>query len=299
MPKRSNKFQKLVTAIHACIANNVHVEESAFLVDKETGKKREVDILLQSRFGDYPISMSVEVIDRSRRAGSGWVEEMAGKHQALPTNKLVLVSRSGFTKPAIEKARGREIEALTIQEACATDWNLALRLEGQGVFQLFNVQFTCSAHLDGKSDWFPAPLSAKVFLPGGERPTEVRNIVRFVVSEPKIRQAVLAHFDSTKEQAYHAVYTPPEGTLFEESADVRASLIKLSVSLHLDFKATPLEFASGRFRGRDIAYGQATEPDNTLCFVMTKKENGEVDGILYDSDRFRRLLVDTKTLPLG
>jgi hypothetical protein len=295
MPKRSNKFQKLVTAIHACIANDVHVEESAFLVDKETGKKREVDILLQSRFGDYPIFMSVEVIDRSRRAGSGWVEEMAGKHQALATHKLVLVSRSGFTKPALAKAKARKIEALTIKEAWATDWHLALRLEGQGVFKLFNVHFSCSAHLDGKNDWFPAPLSAKIFLPGDKRPTEVRNIVKFVVSDPRTRQAVLDHFDLAEEQDYHAVYTPPEGTLFENSSDVPARLIKLSIGLHLEFEATPVEYSSGRFRGRDIAYGQASESDNSLCFVMTKKENGEIEGLLYDSDRFRRLLVDTKT----
>src|SRR4030042_6889310 len=115
MPKRSNKFQKLITAIHGCSANGVSVEESAFLVDRETGEKREVDIVLKSKLGDYPVVLSVEVNDRSRRAGSGWVEEMAGKHQALPTNKLVPGSRSGFTKQAMEKARVRRIEALTIK----------------------------------------------------------------------------------------------------------------------------------------------------------------------------------------
>ena len=86
MPKQSNKFQELVTAIHACIANGVSVEESAFLTDRETGEQREVDIVLRPRVGDYPLVISVEVRDRSRRAGSGWVEEMAGKHQALQTN---------------------------------------------------------------------------------------------------------------------------------------------------------------------------------------------------------------------
>ena len=293
MPKRTNKFQKLITAIHACVTNKVCVEESAFLVDRETGKEREVDILIKSQLGDYPVVLSIEVTNRSRRAGSGWVEEMAGKHQALLTDKLVLVSKSGFTKPAMQKARVRGIEALTIKEACATDWKLALRLEGQGVFQLFNIRFTCLAHIAGKSEWQPAPLSARVFLPGGERPTEVGDIVTFVLSDSRIKQAVLAHFDSTKEQEYHAVYSPPEGTLFEEAPNMPFSLIKLSIGLHLEFEATPVEFASGRFRGREIAYGQATEPDNYLCIVMTRKKNGEVEGMLYDSNGFRRLFIDT------
>lgn len=293
MPKRSNKFQKLITAIHACIVNDVCVEESAFLVDRETGKEREVDILLRSQLGDYPVFLSVEVIDRSRRAGSGWIEEMTGKHQALPTSKLVLVSRSGFTKPALEKAKARGIETLTVEEACATDWDLALRFEGQRVFQLFNIRFSCSAHIAGKSDWVPAPLSARVSLPANENPS-VGDIVAFVLSNPKIKHAVLAHFDSTKEQEYHAVFNPPEGTLFEEAPNLHTSLIKLSIGLHLDFEATPVEFASGRFRERKLAYGQATEPDNYLCIVMTKKENGELEGMLYDSNGFRRLFPDTK-----
>lgn len=294
MPKRTNKFQKLITAIHACIANDVCVEESAFLVDRETGEKREVDILLQSLFGDYPVYLSVEVIDRSRRASSGWVEEMTGKHQALPTNKLVLVSRSGFTKPAIEKARVRGIEALSIEEACATDWNLALRLEGKGVFQLFNIRFRCMAHLVGRSDWVPAPLSARIFLPRDKHSTEVSNIVKVVLFDPRIKQAILAHFDSTKEQDYHAVYTPPDGTLFEESIHTRSNLIKLSIGLHLDFEATPVGFASGRFQGREIVYGKATASENYLCIVMTRKETGEVDGMLYDANGFRRLFIDNK-----
>jgi len=296
MPKRSNKFQKLITAIHGCIANDVSVEESAFLVDRETGEKREVDIVLKSKLGDYPVVLSVEVNDRSRRAGSGWVEEMAGKHQALQTNKLVLVSRSGFTKPAMQKAKVREIEALTIEEACLTHWNLALRFEGHGVFQLFNIRFSCSAHITGKSDWLPASLSATVILPGGERPS-VSDIVAFVLSDPTIKQAVLAHFDSTKEQEYHAVYNPPEGTFFQEAPNIHRSLVRLSIDLRLDFQATPVQFASGRFRDREIAYGQATEPDNYLCIVMTRKENGEIEGMLYDSSEFRRLFFDS-SVPL-
>ena len=66
MSKQSNKFQKLLTAIHTCIANNVSVEESVLLTDRETGEHREVDIVLRSQVGDYPLVLSVEVRDRSR-----------------------------------------------------------------------------------------------------------------------------------------------------------------------------------------------------------------------------------------
>jgi hypothetical protein len=291
MPKRTNKFQKLITAIHACIANNGSVEESAFLVDKESGENREVDILIKSLIADCPIAISVEVIDRIRKAGSDWVEEMAAKHQALLMDKLVLVSRSGFTKPALAKAKFKGIDTLTIEEACDTDWKMALRFVGKAVVELFNIRSNSSAHIAGNSDWVPAPPSARVFLPDGEQAT-VADIVAFALSNQTAKQAVLAHFYSTREQEYHAVYDPPEGTLIEEASNKNSSLVKLSISLHLDFEATPIEFASGRFREREILYAQATEPDNYLCIVMTKKENGEVEGMLYDSNGFRKLIME-------
>lgn len=291
MPKQSNKFQKLVAAIHACIANQGTVEESALLTDRETGEKREVDVVLRSSLGDYPLVLSVEVRDRSRPAGSGWVEEMAGKHQALQTNKLVLVSRSGFTKPAIVKAKAREIETLTIKEAYATDWNLALRLQGKGVFQLFDIKFSCSAHIEGISEWWPAALSAKLISSGNDYST-VGDIVSFVLFNPTAKQVVLSHFDSTKEQDYHAVFQPPTGTLFEKASGEFVRLVKLSIALHLDFEATPFEFASGRFREREITFGQAIQPENHLCIVMTRNEYGNVDGMLYDSKGFRQLFFD-------
>ena len=40
MPKRSNKFQKLIYAIHKQLSDNATVYESKFLVDRGTGVER-------------------------------------------------------------------------------------------------------------------------------------------------------------------------------------------------------------------------------------------------------------------
>jgi len=44
MPARSNPFQRLLALLIQTFADNAIVQESAMLVDKVTGKKREVDI---------------------------------------------------------------------------------------------------------------------------------------------------------------------------------------------------------------------------------------------------------------
>lgn len=235
--------------------------------------------------------LSVEVRDWSRPVGSGWVEEMSGKHQALRTDKLVLVSKSGFTKPAIEKAKARGIETLTIEEACDTDWDLALTLEGKGIFELFNVRFDCSAHIAGKSDWYPVCFSDIVLDPSGKY-VQVGDIISLILSNPTIKQATLDHFYKTKNQEYHAEYQVPTGTIIEDTNNVKRNLVKLSIGLHLDSEATPIEFAAGRFRGRDIVYGQAPSPDNSLCIVMRRGENGKTEGVLYNGHEFRRLVLD-------
>jgi len=103
MPARSTSFQRLITAVHACSISKSKISESAMLRDFDTGESREVDILIASEESEYELLMGIEVVEWTRRADVPWVEKMIQKHQRLPTNKLVLISKSGFTKPAKKK----------------------------------------------------------------------------------------------------------------------------------------------------------------------------------------------------
>jgi hypothetical protein len=97
MPKRSNEFQKLVFLVKKHVAPGPTVTESKFLRDRVTGANREVDVCIESTIGGHEILVSIECRDRGRRADVGWVEEMKAKHERLPTNALVPISKSGFT----------------------------------------------------------------------------------------------------------------------------------------------------------------------------------------------------------
>lgn len=122
MPRRTNVFQKLILLLNEQLLDKASVIESAELRDAVTGKLREVDILIQGNIGDYAATIAVECIDSGRKADSTWVEGMSKKHEHLPTDKLVLVSRSGFYKPAYEKAEHCNIEALSLEAAENSDW---------------------------------------------------------------------------------------------------------------------------------------------------------------------------------
>ncbi|MER7680825.1 hypothetical protein [Streptomyces sp. NPDC096934] len=93
----------------------VTVTESKMLIDAVRNIEREVDVVIEGEFDGEPMIISVEVIEHSRPATVTWVDGMLRKHRDLPTNRLLLVSKSGFTSTAlaaIDREAGR-VQALT------------------------------------------------------------------------------------------------------------------------------------------------------------------------------------------
>ncbi len=93
----------------------VTVTESKLLVDKVLGIEREVDVVIEGDLDGEPIVISIEVIERGRPADVTWVQGLLQKHLNLPTNRLLLVSKSGFSRSAtvaVDRA-GDRVQALT------------------------------------------------------------------------------------------------------------------------------------------------------------------------------------------
>lgn len=116
MPKRTTPFQAMVRMMREHYAQpGVTITESKFLRDAVTGIQREVDVVIEGTFDGEPMVISAEVIEHTRPATLTWVEQMLRKHRDLPTNRLLLVSKSGFSANGLsltETEAGR-VEALT------------------------------------------------------------------------------------------------------------------------------------------------------------------------------------------
>lgn len=116
MPQRSNQFQKLIYLVKQQVAKGSEVTESKMLPDSVTGTNREVDIYIESSVAEHTVCICLECRDRKRKADVTWVEEMKTKHERLPTNALVLISSSGFTKEAQKVAQIYGFELLSLEE---------------------------------------------------------------------------------------------------------------------------------------------------------------------------------------
>lgn len=86
------------------------------LTDLLTGGSREVDITVDGSVAGHTIRIGIESRAVRRRADVTWVEQMKAKHERLPTNLLILVSRSGFTGEAKCVAALAKIVAWTFEE---------------------------------------------------------------------------------------------------------------------------------------------------------------------------------------
>ncbi|MET8991935.1 restriction endonuclease [Nonomuraea wenchangensis] len=139
MPARSNDFQAVVYFVKAHLDPNVTVTESASLPDRTSGKMREVDVLLTAHVAGHRVQIGVECRDRGRKADVPWVEEMRAKHADLPTDRLVLVSASGFTRTALIKAQHYNIETVTPERPIAQDGPLALARLKHPLADLHNI----------------------------------------------------------------------------------------------------------------------------------------------------------------
>ncbi|POB05797.1 hypothetical protein [Halopseudomonas oceani] len=122
MPQRSNAFQRVVFIVHQSLEPEWAVTESNMLPDIYSGTLREVDITAERLIAGHQLILSIECRDHQRAADVTWVEQMYSKHQLLPTSKLVLWSRSGFTREAIAKAKLLKIDAVSQAKNTRPDW---------------------------------------------------------------------------------------------------------------------------------------------------------------------------------
>ena len=196
MPKRSNTFQRLALLVHERLGEGWNVEESHLFTDLVTGERREVDIVARTMVGTYPIFLSIECRDHSRPADVLWIEGVAKKHEHLPTSKLVLWSRSGFTKAAAMKARALKIEAVSHAEAVQADWaRLARELIGG---QVKHVTPSYTAFIDvntqeGEPRRLKQVENAAWCSCDGIQVGTVQALIQFIANNHQTRTIILDH----------------------------------------------------------------------------------------------------------
>ena len=133
--KTGRRFEQLIAWIQKSVHRRAEIGVNEKLEDIDTGRKRQIDITIRLSDGPTEFLGIVEVRDRSRPIGVRYVEEIFGKRRSVRADAAFLVSRSGFTKTAITKAKELGIRVLTYEEAQSADWSTWLQCHTISVFQ--------------------------------------------------------------------------------------------------------------------------------------------------------------------
>lgn len=281
MPQRTNALQRLVTLLHGSLADCAIVRESALLEDTVTHEQREVDVLVTVNAASYEVRLGIEVVDRSRPMGTPWIESMRAKCANLPIDKLILVSGSGFTRPAQTKAKFYGIETLTIERAIETDWPLLATLESQGVFELVTLRFDCSAVCiaDDRTLYrVPAPLQAPLQV--GQRFLSVGDFARQLIALPQFKETLFQHVGWSGQQDFWMSYSDPSGIWLIEKGEVVAQIAEMRIGLKVTSLQSTVALASGAYRGRPFMVGTSAPDSQSLQFVLVKHPDGAKRGVL-------------------
>jgi hypothetical protein len=120
--KTGKEFEELISYLHSCMADKARVESNIYLIDKDTGRKRQIDILISIKDGLYTLRIIVEVRDHTRPIGVEYVGAVHNKKESVGANMAAIVSKSGFSESALKKTQSLGMRAFTYKEAITSSW---------------------------------------------------------------------------------------------------------------------------------------------------------------------------------
>lgn len=106
-------FEKVVAAIQSQIDPQATVTHNEFLIDR-LGQRRQFDVVVRGSFAGQRMLGIIECKDLGDKVGTPDVDAFVTKAQDINANFKVLVSRRGFTKPALTKCAHYGVQALSL-----------------------------------------------------------------------------------------------------------------------------------------------------------------------------------------
>lgn len=110
--------ERVVAALEYAIAPGARVEHNGWLIDQESGVKRQCDVLIHQGHPPRETVTIVEVQDRSRRVTLPTFEGWCRKREKVRAQHLICVSQKGFSRSVVAEAnrQGNVVRLLELRE---------------------------------------------------------------------------------------------------------------------------------------------------------------------------------------
>jgi hypothetical protein len=171
-------------------------------------------VCVETVIAGHNVTVSIECRDHGRPADVVWVEQMKAKHDRLPTNALVLVSRSGFTPEAQAVARRYGIDLLSLTEVTDASVNSMFGNTGSLWAKFFTLWPKKVVIAVAAVAGFPGEQVASlpdntVFTDDGQEAGSVQALVEYMLRIEHVVQA-LGRDGSPNHQSFEVSWDKPQ-----------------------------------------------------------------------------------------
>jgi hypothetical protein len=227
---------------------------------------------------------------------------VSAKHLDLPTDRLVLVSRSGFSREAQRKADALNITTLALASAKATDWTcLVGKLPAIGVETLQSNYHGFIVFQSSKGqEALAAPRDLTLHNETGTTHVLFGVLLDYLVTLPEVGAVFLDHMKTTNktENTFTLVYDFPEPMLCIGPAGDSLVVQSLRVVFSAERAMMPVPLTHGAMRGAGLAYGEAAAASGRLRVAVVERpgESPVVEIKKQDGKEWKSLVsADLKT----
>ena len=255
------------------------------LPDRLTGSEREVDVCVEGTVGGSAVKVCVECRDHARPADVSWVEMMKTKHERLPTNALILVSRSGFTAEAQKVAAQYGIQVIALQDLDRADvpallatqsslWTKSVTVTAEKVIVTVLPSETLGAETVGV---MPDNL---IYTADGTELGSIGELVHVLLNSAHARNELLNH-GQTDHVWFELIWEPPRDRtgrpLFLKKLVPLClrEIGRIEVKGPCEFKVTEFGLRRGILGEIKLAWGKTKILEKDALVVATRDPSGQ------------------------
>lgn len=107
--KKGRELELLIKKIQEFKIPDAMIKSPEYVIDVDTGIKREVDVSIRIKKGNIEKFIAIECRDRKSVQDIQWIEQLITKKESIQADTLIAVTSSDFTRPVQIKAQKRGI----------------------------------------------------------------------------------------------------------------------------------------------------------------------------------------------
>jgi hypothetical protein len=281
VPKRSNNFQRLIASIEMQLAPiGAVVTESKLIKEKSSDTEREVDIAIESNVGQHNVLIAIECRDRSRPANLEWIDGLIGKYRDLPVEKVVAVSRSGFTKAAIRKAE--EVNISTVALESAIEAKLIPNRQGRVIPIKYPEHDPPDFHLclhkenfERLGDYAGDPKRGNVHNPDGGSEGPLVEILKSQATLARIAEANIRPSELKEGPLTPITLKFPEGTTIVDDDGKSYRLREVEIEQSVKIQTAEIQLNSFRYMDVELLSGEFETETFKVHVLLLYKEGAD------------------------